>query len=132
MSKPNEIAAQLKILWEAEIRLFEQIQCLDFLPNPEEPDSAGRRENLPDLLAEVHRLSHASQRLQNTWNQFELGFETDLVRIRTKKNDSLKKTMDYVRHAQQCVNAGKREVLEQLAAVNRAQAGNDRYRKRKR
>ncbi len=125
MSNPNEIAAQLKVVWEADITLFDRIRHIDFLSSTNDD-----RENLPRLLEELTQQSSTSRRLQRELNQFDLTLENDLAELKAKRNESLSQAMEIVQRTKDKALAGKHETLIQLAAVNQARAGYDRYSKR--
>jgi len=129
MSNPNEIAAQLKIVWAAEICLFDRIREFDFLTQHDDSSSSQNRETLPEILAALSQQSGNSKRLLKAWNQLGLKLDDELARLRTKRDKTLQEAMEVVLQTQKAANASKHEVLTQLASVNQAQAGYDRYSK---
>lgn len=122
--KTNDPLDRLRQVWEEEIRLLTRIQRGQTAPSEQAPF------NLTETLAEILSLQEVAKELQDLCEQCGASHRAEMTRIKERKREALNDAIQWVRKAEQKINVQKQEVIEQLAEVNRAQTGYERYRNR--
>lgn len=131
VQQTSSIEEQLRRIWEAEINLVQRLQR-DFVASDEIPKE-GSTQTIADLsarLAELSSLGRTASGLQDTWHKQGKSLTAELRQMKEKKRKVLVDAIAWIRTAAQRIETEKKNVLDQLSEVNRAQAGYNGYSQR--